>query len=77
MPPRYLLDTNTASYIIKSAAAKDYPTIRTTLERAGKPMRNLDMMIAAHALAADAILVTSDGVFRRVRNLELEDWSEP
>jgi tRNA(fMet)-specific endonuclease VapC len=134
MSPRYLLDTNTASYIIKgniprvrerllkvpmsrllvsavteaellygaarksdsvrlktavdefllrvdslpwdSNAARRYADLRAALEIAGTPMGNLDMMIAAHALAAEAILVTSDRSFRRLKNLKIEDWTK-
>ena len=39
-------------------------------------MGNMDMLIAAHALAANAILVTHDRVFRRVKGLKIEDWSK-
>jgi len=134
MPGRYLLDTNTASYVIKgniprirerllkvpmaqlaisavteaellfgaarkpdavrlkvaveefllrvearpwdSKAARHYADVRATLERHGNPMGNLDMMIAAHALALEAILVTNDRAFRRLGNLKLEDWTK-
>jgi tRNA(fMet)-specific endonuclease VapC len=134
MPVRYLLDTNTASYVIKgtfprvrerllkvpmaevgisviteaelrfgvarkpaaarlktavkefllrvetlpwnSEAAQLYGEIRAALERVGQPMGNLDMMIAAHALAAQVVLVTHDHVFRRVRQLKIEDWNK-
>jgi tRNA(fMet)-specific endonuclease VapC len=134
MPVRYLLDTNTASYVIKgnfprvrerlmktpmaevgisaiteaelrfgvarkpaavrlktaieefllrvetlpwdSEAAQQYGQIRAALERVGQPMGNLDMMIAAHALAAQVVLVTHDHVFRRVKQLKIEDWSK-
>jgi tRNA(fMet)-specific endonuclease VapC len=134
MPTRYLLDTNTASYIIKgniprvrdrllkvpmarvlisavteaellfgaarkreavrlktaidefllrvdsqpwdSAAARHYADVRATLEIGGIPMGNLDMMIAAHALAVEAVLVTNDGSFRRLKQLKLEDWTK-
>lgn len=58
-----------------SEAAKHYAQVRATLERSGEPMGNLDMMIAAQALAAGVTLVTSDRVFRRVKNLTVEDWS--
>jgi tRNA(fMet)-specific endonuclease VapC len=133
MPVRYLLDTNTASYIIKgnrprvrerllrvpmaevgisviteaellfglarrpeatklktvveefllrvevlpwhSATAQQYARIRALLEGDGKPMGNLDLMIAAHALALDLVLVSNDAVFRRVKGLKIEDWS--
>lgn len=40
-------------------------------------MGNLDMMIAAQALAADAVLVTHDRVFQRVKQLTVEDWTKP
>ena len=134
-PSRYLLDTNTASYIIKgnmpqvrerllkvplgqisisavteaellfgaarvpeavrlktavdefllrvdrlawgSDAAQQYSHLRATLERDGVAMGNLDLMIAAHALAIGAVLVTHDRAFRRVKDLRIEDWSKP
>jgi tRNA(fMet)-specific endonuclease VapC len=58
-----------------SAAARHYAQLRATLEEKGEPMGNLDMMIAAQALAAGAILVSSDRVFRRVKGLTIEDWT--
>jgi len=60
-----------------SAAAKSYAAIRAVLERAGDPMGNLDMMIAAQAVAAQAVLVTHDRVFHRVKQLKIEDWTKP
>jgi tRNA(fMet)-specific endonuclease VapC len=135
MPVRYLLDTNTVSYVIKgnfprvrerllkvpisevgisviteaelrfgvarlpqaarlgtvveefllrvevlpwdSAAARHYARLRAALEEHGELMGNLDLMIAAQALAAEVILVTNDRVFRRVKSLRVEDWSKP
>ena len=135
MPIRYLLDTNTASYILKgnipqvrerlakvpvtqvgisvvteaelrfgvvrrpearglkiaveqfllrveilpwdSRAARSYANLRAALERAGLPMGNLDMMIAAQALATNAALVTNDHAFGRVKRLKIEDWTKP
>lgn len=134
MAVRYLLDTNTASYVIKgnfprvrarllkvpmaevgisvvteaelrfgvarrpqatklqmaveefllrvevldwdSEAARHYAHLRAALEERGQPMGNLDMMIAAQALAVDVVLVTSDQVFRRVNGLKVQDWSK-
>jgi tRNA(fMet)-specific endonuclease VapC len=134
MPIRYLLDTNTVSYIIKgnrprvrerllkvamaeigisviteaellfglvrrpdakrlkilvdefllrveilpwdSEAARQFASVRATLEAKGQPMGNLDLMIAAQALASGSVLVTSDAVFRRVKGLKIEDWSK-
>ena len=54
-----------------SAAAKQYGRLRATLEREGRPMGNLDMMIGAHALAVGAVLVTNDRAFSRIKNLKL------
>ena len=47
-----------------------------TLTGPGTPMGNLDMMIAAQALSADAVLVTHDRVFHRVKHLKTEDWTK-
>ncbi len=132
MAVRYLLDTNTASYVIKgsfprvrqrlsrvsmgevgisavteaelrfdaerlpeakrlraaiaeflarievlawdSPAAEQYAQVRAALKRSGTPMGNLDIMIAAHARAIEAVLITHDRVFQRVKGLKTEDW---
>lgn len=134
MAIRYLLDTNTASYIIKgnmpnvrdhlrrvpisevgistvteaelrfgvarmpqpsrlalaveefiirleilswdSEAAKQYANLRAEMEKKGEPIGNLDMMIAAQALASDLTLVTHDRVFRRLSKLKILDWTK-
>lgn len=134
MPVRYLLDTNTASFVIKgnvprvrerllkvpmadvgisviteaelrfgvarltsapklslavdefllrveilpwdSLAATRYAEIRTILEARGEPMGNMDMMIAAQAVAAKATLITNDRVFQRLKDLKIDDWTK-
>ncbi len=60
-----------------SEAAQRYAELRSWLEGAGVPMANFDLMIAAHALAVGATLVTHDRVFKRVKNLKIEDWTRP
>jgi|SRR5271165_736055 len=135
MPARYLLDTNTVSYIIKgniprvrehlvkvpmaqvaisavteaelrfgiarrpeavrlkvaveefllrvevlpwdSEAAQHYARVRAALEPEGITIGNLDLMIASHAMAAQAVLVTSDRTFHRIKQLKVEDWTKP
>ena len=52
-----------------------YGEIRAGLEAAGTPIGGNDLLIAAHARALDAIMVTANaGEFRRVRGLKVENW---
>ena len=54
-----------------------YGELRTELESRGQPIGALDTMIAAHALAANAILVTNNTrEFSRVPGLRLENWAQ-
>lgn len=58
-----------------AAAAQAYGPLRAELERQGRPIGALDTLIAAHALALDATLVTHNvGEFGRVPGLRIEDW---
>lgn len=60
-----------------SAAAQACGTLRAACEAAGTVLAALDMMIAAHALAANAILVSRDRAFARVGGgLRVESWLE-
>lgn len=53
-----------------------YGALRTACEIKGINLAPLDMMIAAHAVAAGAILVTRDKAFSRVpKPLKTEDWA--
>lgn len=53
-----------------------YGRIRSALEKSGKTIGPLDLLIAAHALALDATLITHNArEFRRVPGLEVEDWA--
>ena len=57
------------------AAAMQYGSVRSSLEHKGRPIGPLDTLIAAHALALDAILVTHNTrEFERVKGLRVEDW---
>ena len=56
-------------------AAASYARIRADLERAGKPIGNNDLLIAAHALTIGARVATSNTrEFERVRGLKVLDW---
>ena len=59
-----------------SASAKTYAKLRAELEGKGQPVGNLDLMIAAQALADKKILVSNDRVFARIKTLRLEDWTK-
>lgn len=49
-----------------SAAAQEYGRLRAALEREGLLVGNLDVMIGAHAMALDLVLVTHDRAFKRI-----------
>jgi tRNA(fMet)-specific endonuclease VapC len=46
--------------------ARAYGALRAKLESAGKTLGNMDMQIAAHAIATGAVLVTNDTAFANV-----------
>ena len=52
-----------------------YGAIRSRLEAIGKPIGGNDLLIAAHASAVQATVVTANGSeFKRVRGLKVENW---
>ena len=54
-----------------------YGDIRAGLEGMGKPIGPNDLLIAAHACAAGAVLVPANaGEFMRIPNLHVENWLE-
>ena len=54
---------------------RQYAEVRSHLDRLGKPIGPNDLLIAAHALALDLILVTDNvDEFARVSGLSIEDW---
>ena len=57
-------------------AAQEYGAIRAELERIGKPVGSMDMLIGAHALALGETLVTNNTKeFKQIKNLKIVDWS--
>jgi predicted nucleic acid-binding protein len=49
--------------------------IKASLERRGQRIEDFEVAIAAHALAFDAFLVTSNAShMARVKDLRLQDW---
>jgi len=58
-------------------AAAFYGELRTKLEIEGKIIGSLDMLIAAHAVSENLILVTNNlKEFARIPSLKLENWVE-
>lgn len=59
----------------EAPADRNYGDLRAELERAGQVIGGNDMLIAAHALALGATLVTDNTKeFSRVRGLAVENW---
>ena len=58
-------------------AARAYGTIRFQLEKSGQTIGPLDLLIAAHALSQDFILITNnDKEFKRIKKLKVENWTQ-
>ena len=61
-----------------AAAARLYGPIRANLEKRGRLIGPHDLMIAAHAKALDAVLVTDNTKeFSRVEGLKTVNWLAP
>lgn len=58
-------------------AATIFGKIRASLERLGKTISPYNMLIAAHALADNCILVTNnEREFERIHGLSIENWTK-
>ena len=56
-------------------AAYKYGIIRSTLEKEGRLIGPMDLLIAAHAVSESVVLVTNnEREFGRVPNLLVENW---
>ena len=61
--------------VFDDQAAEIYGSIRAALEASGTPIGPLDTLLAAHALALRATLVTANlREFQRVPGLAVENW---
>ena len=57
-------------------ATHRYADIRAALERSGKIIGGMDLLIAAHAIAEDSVLVTNNArEFLRVPGLAVQEWA--
>lgn len=57
-------------------AGHHYAQIHSALERAGTPIGGMDLLIAAHAMAEDSVLITNNArEFLRVPGLAVEEWA--
>ena len=54
---------------------RTYGEIRAGLEKAGRPIGAMDLLIAAHAVSLNVPLATNnEREFKRVRGLRVENW---
>lgn len=60
-----------------SGAASEYALLRCDLATKGLSLTNMDMLIAAHARAAGAILVTNDAALLKLAPImKVVDWTK-
>lgn len=52
-----------------------YAHLRAEMEKQGKNLSPMDMLIASSALANDCILITNDQAFSHIEVLQIEDWT--
>ena len=58
-------------------AASIYGDIRLQLEKRGEPIGPLDLLIAAHALSRNLVLISNnEKEFKRVKKLKVENWAK-
>ena len=53
-----------------------YGKFRAEIEQQGLSLSALDMMIAAHAKAENAVLVSNDNAIFKISDLSVEDWTK-
>jgi len=61
--------------VLDRLATSVYGKIRALLEKRGRPIGSMDLLIAAHALSLNVRLVTNNmREFKRVPGLRVENW---
>jgi len=58
-----------------ATTAQFYGTARAVTQRQGRALAPMDLLIGAHALSIDAVLVTNDHAFENLPGLSIEDWT--
>lgn len=53
-----------------------YGQFKANVEKQGKSLATLDMLIAAHASAIGAILVSNDQAFQQIKDFQVQDWTK-
>ncbi len=70
----FILPLEIADFDEKASAS--YGKVRASLEKEGKPIGSMDMLIGAHALSLGVTLVTNNmSEFKQITNLKVVDWS--
>lgn len=70
---QFLLPLEVADF--DQPASDAYGLMRADLEKNGNVIGSMDMLIAAHALSLEVILVTNNTrEFQRIPDLSIEDW---
>ena len=59
----------------EAATAQAYAAARAAMQREGRVLAPLDLLIGTHALSLQAILVTNDQAFGHLQGLQIEDWT--
>ncbi len=54
--------------------AEFYGQFRADIEKTGKNLAEMDLLIASHAHYLGAVLVTSDKAFAKIKGLKVESW---
>ncbi len=71
---QFLFPLEVADFDQRASVA--YGFVRAFLEREGNVIGSMDMLIGAHALSLNVIMVTNNtDEFRRIPNLKIEDWT--